>query len=74
VWDNLSGHMSPTALNDAAEEMVAVLIDVHDMDPTELYEAFSTHRPVSRALKQYIRDDSQVEDHAEEDYDDTDYD
>ena len=66
VWDSLSGHMAPSAQSEAAEDMVAVLVDVYEMDPTELYEEFFAHRDVRRALKQYLPDDSHTEDHGDD--------
>ena len=63
IWSELRRHINTVDRDEAAETLVAVLID-NDCDADEIKSVFKNESDVKRALASYLKD------HAEEDEDD----
>jgi len=62
VWEVLKHHINVSDLNDAADDVVGVLIDVHGYDPKDVQAAFKDHPVIKKAVNHYLTD------HASEDF------
>jgi hypothetical protein len=65
IWSELRRHINTVDRDEAAETLVAVLID-NDVDADEIKSVFKSESDIKRALASYLKD------HAEEDDDDDD--
>ena len=63
IWSELRRHINTVDRDEAAETLVAVLID-NDCDADEIKSVFKNESDVKRALTSYLKD------HAEEDDED----
>ena len=68
VWNELKRYINTVDRQDAAETLVAVLID-HDEDAEDIRDAFKHDSDVKRALTAYLDNDKNYD---EEDIDDDD--
>jgi hypothetical protein len=69
VWNELKRYVNTVDRQEAAETLVAVLID-HDEDVEDIRDAFKYDSDVKRALTAYLDNDKDyAEDDAEEDED-----
>jgi len=67
IWSELKRYVTTPDIAEAAETLVAVLID-NDIDADDIRDAFKNDADVKRALTSYLDDaDEEVE---EEDYED----
>jgi uncharacterized membrane protein YhiD involved in acid resistance len=74
VWNELKRYVNTVDRQEAAETLVAVLID-HDEDVEDIRDAFKHDSDVKRALTAYLDNDKNYdEEDAEEDIDEEDYD
>lgn len=62
IWDELKRYVNTVDRAEAAETLVAVLID-NDVDADEIKDVFKSDSEVKRALASYLKD------HADEDED-----
>jgi hypothetical protein len=67
IWSELKRYVTTPDIAEAAETLVAVLID-NDIDADDIRDAFKNDADVKRALTSYL-DDADDEDE-EEDYED----
>ena len=67
IWSELRRHINTVDRDEAAETLVAVLID-NDVDADEIKSVFKSESDVKRALTSYLKD------HAEEDEEDEEFD
>ena len=74
IWDELKRYVNPQDRSEAAETLVAVLID-NDADADEIKEVFKSDTEVKRALTHYLKDHADEEEYEdeEEEYEDEDY-
>jgi len=63
IWSELRRHINTVDRGEAAETLVAVLID-NDVDADEIKSVFKSESDIKRALASYLKD------HAEEDEED----
>ena len=63
IWSELKRHINTVDRDEAAETLVAVLID-NDVDADEIKSVFKSEGDIKKALASYLKD------HAEEDEDD----
>jgi hypothetical protein len=70
IWDELKRYVNTVDRAEAAETLVAVLID-NDTDADQIKEVFKSDSEVKRALASYLKDHADEEED-EEDYDDYD--
>ena len=68
IWSELKRYITTPDVAEAAETLVAVLID-HDIDADDIRDAFKNDADVKRALTSYL-DDADEESEEEEDYED----
>jgi hypothetical protein len=75
MWNELKRFVNSVDKDEAAETLVAVLID-NDIDADDIKSTFKTETEIKRALTSYLKDhqDDEVDDEDEEDfeYDDED--
>ena len=76
IWDELKRYVNPQDRSEAAETLVAVLID-NDADADEIKAVFKTEPDIKRALVSYLKDheddvedDEDLHEEDEDDYDD----
>lgn len=67
IWNELKRYISTVDRADAADSLVAVLID-NDYDAEQIRSAFKSDSDIKRALQSYL-DDTEEED-LDEDYED----
>lgn len=67
VWTELKRYVNTVDREEAAENLVALLID-HDIDTEDIRVAFKYDSDVKAALVHYLRDDIEDEDEDEDDY------
>jgi hypothetical protein len=75
IWDELKRYVNTVDRNEAAETLVAVLVD-NDVDADEIKETFKSDLEVKRALAHYLKDhadDEEEDDYEDEDNEDDDY-
>jgi hypothetical protein len=68
IWSELRRHINTVDRDEAAETLVAVLID-NDVNADEIKSAFKSESDIKRALASYIKDHADEE---EEEFDDDD--
>lgn len=72
IWSELRRHINTVDRDEAAETLVAVLID-NDVDADEIKSVFKSESDIKRALASYIKDHADADDEDEdEDFDDDD--
>ena len=69
IWSELRRHINTVDRDEAAETLVAVLID-NDVDADEIKSVFKNESDVKRALTSYLKDHAEDEDDEEDDEDD----
>ena len=67
IWSELKGYINTVDRDEAAETLVAVLID-QDINADDIRDAFKGHSEVKRALTSYL--DDEEEDTDTDDYED----
>ena len=67
IWSELRRHINTVDRDEAAETLVAVLID-NDVDADEIKSVFKSENDIKRALASYLKD------HVDEDEDDEEFD
>jgi hypothetical protein len=72
IWNELKRHINVVDRDEAAETLVAVLID-NDVDADEIKSTFKSEPEVKRALTSYLKDHADDEE-ADEDEEDFEYD
>ena len=76
IWNELKRYVNTVDRDEAAETLVAVLID-NDADADEIKTVFKNDSEVKRALAHYLKDHEEEEEEDEEDneddYEDEDY-
>jgi predicted transcriptional regulator len=77
IWDELKRYVNVVDRDEAAETLVAVLID-NDVGADEIKGAFKSDSEVKKALASYLKDheeeyDEDDDDNEEDDYEDDDY-
>ena len=70
VWAELRRYVNPQDRDEAAETLVAVLID-NDMGADEIKTTFKNDSEVKKAVTSYLKDHEEVDE--EEDYEEDDY-
>lgn len=65
IWDELKRYVNPQDRDEAAETLVAVLID-NDCDANDIKSVFKNDSEVKTALASYLKDHEEVDD--DEDY------
>ena len=68
VWNELKRYVNTVDRQEAAETLVAVLID-HDEDVEDIRDAFKHDSDVKRALTAYLDNDKNYEEDLDEDED-----
>jgi hypothetical protein len=71
IWDEIKRYINTVDRDEAAETLVAVLID-NDVDADEIKSTFKTDSEVKRALASYLKDhedDEELQNDEEEDED-----
>ena len=71
IWSELKRYVNTVDRAEAAETMVAILID-HDSDVEDIRDAFKGDSDIKRALTVYLDNDKNYEDDEEEEFDDED--
>lgn len=70
IWSELRRHINTVDRDEAAETLVAVLID-NDVDADEIKSVFKSESDIKRALASYLKDHAE-EDEDEEEFNDND--
>lgn len=73
VWDELKRYINTVDRQDAADNLVSILID-NDIDPENIKDAFKGDSEVKKALLSYINTDDEEEIDDDEYIDDDDSD
>jgi len=68
LWSELKRYVNTVDRDEAAETVVAVLID-NDVDPDDIKTTFKSDSDIKRALTEYLRDGEAHEDDQEDDDD-----
>jgi hypothetical protein len=68
LWSELKRYVNTVDRDEAAETVVAVLID-NDVDPDDIKATFKSDSDIKRALTEYLRDGEAHEDDQEDDDD-----
>lgn len=71
IWSELKRYVNTVDRSEAAETMVAILID-HDCDVEDIRDAFKGDSDIKRALTDYLDNDKNYEDDEEEEFDEED--
>jgi hypothetical protein len=71
IWTEIKRHINSVDRNDAAETMVSVLID-NDVSAEEIKSAFKGDTEIKRALSDYLKEEEDLDEEDEEEYDDED--
>ena len=66
IWSELRRHINTVDRDEAAETLVAVLID-NDCDADEIKSVFKNESDVKRALASYLKDHADEEDEDDDD-------
>ena len=69
IWNELKRYVNIVDRDDAAETLVAVLID-NDIDADEIKSTFKTDSDIKKAVTSYLKDHEEVDEVDEEDDDD----
>ena len=69
IWNELKRYVNTVDKDEAAETLVAVLID-NDVDADDIKDTFKTETEIKRALTSYLKDhqDDEDDDEDEEDF------
>jgi hypothetical protein len=69
IWNELKRYVNSVDKDEAAETLVAVLID-NDVDADDIKDTFKTETEIKRALTSYLKDhqDDEDDDEDEEDF------
>jgi hypothetical protein len=71
IWNELKRYISTVDRADAADSLVAVLID-NDYDAEQIRSAFKSDSDIKRALQSYLDDtEEDLDEEDEDDYDDS---
>jgi hypothetical protein len=73
LWYEIKRHIPPSDRAEAAELVVAVLIN-NDEDVDDIKDAFKSDRDIKQALMEYLDTEKGYDDDEEEDYDEEDND
>ena len=73
LWYEIKRHIPPSDRAEAAELVVAVLIN-NDEDFDDIKDAFKSDRDIKQALMEYLDTEKGYDDDEEEDYDEEDND
>jgi hypothetical protein len=65
IWSELRRHINTVDRDEAAETLVAVLID-NDVDADEIKSVFKSESDIKKALASYLKDHADEEDEEEE--------
>ena len=65
IWSELKRYINTVDRDEAAETLVAVLVD-HDIDADDIRDAFKSDSEVKRALTSYLDDADDTEEEYEE--------
>ena len=65
IWSELRRHINTVDRDEAAETLVAVLID-NDVDADEIKSVFKSESDIKRALTSYLKDHAEDEDDEED--------
>lgn len=65
IWSELRRHINTVDRDEAAETLVAVLID-NDVDADEIKSVFKSESDIKKALASYLKDHADDEDEEEE--------
>ena len=68
IWSELRRHINIVDRDEAAETLVAVLID-NDVDADEIKSVFKSESDIKKALASYLKDHADEEDEDEEEFD-----
>ena len=71
IWSELRRHINTVDRDEAAETLVAVLID-NDVDADEIKSVFKSESDIKRALTSYLKDHAEDEDDEEDNDEDED--
>jgi hypothetical protein len=66
LWSELKRYVNTVDRDEAAETVVAVLID-NDVDPDDIKATFKSDSDIKRALTEYLRDGEAHEDDQDDD-------
>ncbi len=69
TWIELKRYINSVDRNEAAETIVAILID-NDVDADEIKSAFKGDGDIKRALADYLKEEEELEEEEEDEYDD----
>lgn len=69
IWQELKRHISTADRSEAADSLVSLLID-NDFDAEDIKQSFKGDSDVKRALSDYLKEDEDLEQDEEDDYDD----
>ena len=67
IWNELKRYVNSVDKDEAAETLVAVLID-NDIDADDIKDTFKSESEVKRALTSYLKDHQDDEDEDEKDF------
>jgi hypothetical protein len=73
IWNEIKRYVNTVDRDEAAETLVAVLID-NDVDADEIKSAFKSDSEVKRALASYLKDHQDIDEDEDEDEDNEDED
>jgi hypothetical protein len=69
TWIELKRYINSVDRNEAAETIVAILID-NDVDADEIKSVFKGDGDIKRALADYLKEEEELEEEEEDEYDD----
>jgi hypothetical protein len=72
VWHELKRFINVVDRAEAAENFISILVD-NDCDPEDIKTMFKSDSDIKKALVQYLKDDSEIEDNEFNDQYDDDY-
>jgi hypothetical protein len=72
VWHELKRFINVVDRAEAAENFVSILVD-NDCNPEDIKTMFKSDSDIKKALVQYLKDDSEIEDNEFNDQYDDDY-
>lgn len=73
IWGELKRYINTVDRNEAAEQMVNVMVD-HDIDVDEIKSAFKSDSDIKRALTSYLDNDRDYSEEEDEESEDDEYD
>ena len=71
IWNELRRHINTVDRDEAAETLVAVLID-NDVGADEIKSVFKSESDIKRALASYLKDHAEEDEDDDEEFDDND--